>query len=141
MATFNGTAGDDTFDGTATADIFNLALGGNDIANGLDGDDVFNFGASLTAADRVDGGAGNDTVALAGDYSAGLVFGENVMTNVERLALGAGFNYDLTTNDQGIGVARLTVDASALGAANRLVFDGSAQLAGGFFSVTGGAGN
>jgi Ca2+-binding RTX toxin-like protein len=140
MGTFNGTANNDTFNGTATADVFNLGQGGNDTANGLGGDDVFNFGAALTSADRIDGGAGNDTVILAGDYSAGLVFGEDVMANVETLNLGAGFNYNLTTNDQGIGVARLTVDASALGATNRLVFDGSAEIDG-FFSVTGGAGN
>jgi Ca2+-binding RTX toxin-like protein len=140
MATFNGTAGNDKFNGTAADDIFNLASGGNDTANGLDGNDVFNFGAALTAFDRVDGGDGDDTVTLAGDYAAGLVFGADVMTNVETLELGAGFNYNLATNDQGIGVARLTVDASALGAANALVFDGSAEQTG-FFSVTGGAGN
>ena len=141
MATFNGTAGNDAFDGTAAGDFFELSLGGNDIANGLDGDDVFSFGATLTAADHIDGGAGNDAVSLNGNYSAGLVFGADVMTNVEMLVLGAGFNYKLTTNDQGIGVARLTVDASQLGASNHLVFDGSAEQVGGFFSVIGGAGD
>ena len=127
------------FDGTANDDIFNLASGGDDTANGLGGDDVFNFGAALTAADRIDGGAGADTVTLAGDYSAGLALGENVMTNVETLELGAGFDYHLATNDEGIGGARLTIDASALGAANSLVFNGSAEETG-FFSITGGAG-
>ena len=36
---------------------------------------------------------------------------------------------------------RLTVDASALGGDHQLVFDGSAEQAGGFLSVIGGAGD
>ncbi|MGH6872937.1 MAG: hypothetical protein ACREHE_15665, partial [Rhizomicrobium sp.] len=73
--------------------------GGDDTVSGLNGKDVFNFGAALTAADTIDGGAGGDTVQIKGDYSGGLVFAATTMVNVEALSLGAGFDYTITTND------------------------------------------
>jgi Ca2+-binding RTX toxin-like protein len=141
MATFKGTAGDDTLTGTSGNDKFNLTQGGNDTAFGGDGNDVFTMGATLTATDSIDGGVGTDTVTLKGDYSAGLIFAATTIVNIEKLQLFAGFNYNLTTNDANVGAGdKLIVNGGALKAGNFLVFDGSAETDGGF-AVTGGAGN
>lgn len=141
MATFTGTGADDAFVGTTTADTFDLSQGGNDTASGLDGDDAFGLGAEFNAADRIDGGTGNDTVTLAGDYSTQLVLDPATLQNVETIALDGGFNYNLKLDDGNVGGStRLTVDASALGAGNALTFDGRAETDG-FFSLVGGAGN
>ncbi|HEV2562729.1 MAG TPA: bluetail domain-containing putative surface protein, partial [Rhizomicrobium sp.] len=87
------------------------------------------------------GGTGNDTVTLAGNYSAGLTFSATTMVNVEALSLGAGFNYNLTTNDANVASGQtLTVDGSALGATNTLTFNGAAET-NGSFNIKGGAGN
>ncbi len=141
MAIIKGTSGDDTLTGTDGNDKFNLTQGGNDTAFGGGGNDVFAMGATLTAADHIDGGDGTDSVTLKGDYSAGLVFGATTIVNVEKLQLYAGFNYSFTMNDANVAAGqRLTVNAGALGSANHLTFDGSAETDGGF-AVTGGAGN
>ena len=41
-------------------------------------------GAALTAADSFDGGTGNDTVYLKGDYSGGLVLGATTLSASRR---------------------------------------------------------
>ena len=56
-------------------------------------------GASLTAADTVDGGSGADTLNLNGDYGAGLTLGATTLANVENIVLAWGHSYNLTTND------------------------------------------
>jgi hypothetical protein len=57
-----------TFNGSAETDGSLAVTGGA-------GNDLFTMGAALTAADRFDGGAGNDTLVLNGDYSGGAVLG------------------------------------------------------------------
>ena len=99
MTAFKGTSGDDSLTGTASADTFDLIQGGEDSATGLGGNDTFSLGRTLDAGDTIDGGTGHDQLFLRGDYSDGVTFGATTVTNVERLALGAGFNYRLTTND------------------------------------------
>src|SRR5262249_30200912 len=51
-----GEAGNDHLTGSAESDIFRLDSGGNDTANGGDGDDLFKFGVGFTSADHVDDG-------------------------------------------------------------------------------------
>ncbi len=129
---FNGSHGNDSFTGTSGNDIFNLWSGGNDKAKGLGGDDVFNMGAALNARDTINGGGGNDTVNLDGDY-AGLVFKAFTMTQVENIVFAAGHDYSITTSDNTVAaLATLHVDASALGPGRSLVFDGSAETNGNF---------
>jgi Ca2+-binding RTX toxin-like protein len=141
MAIFKGTAGDDNLVGTSGNDRFVLTKGGNDTASGGDGNDSFFLGATLTAADRLDGGNGTDALDLKGDYSAGLVFGANTIVNIEKMNLYAGFDYDLTMNDGNVAAGqRLTVNAGGLKSINHLVFDGSAETDGSYV-VTGGAGD
>ncbi|HEY1261067.1 MAG TPA: S8 family serine peptidase [Stellaceae bacterium] len=96
----------------------------------------------LVAADRINGGAGLDALRLDGAYTGknAVVFGPKTMVNVERIDLGAGFGYSLTTDDATVAKERmLTVDGSALGSSDRLVFDGGAETDGRFV-LTGGAG-
>jgi len=139
--TIKGTAGDDNLTGTSGNDAFNLTQGGNDTVHGLGGNDSFSFGATFTAADSVDGGDGADVLKLAGDYSAGIVFGAATLTNVETISLADGNSYRLTTNDATVAAGQsMTVDASALTGTNTLTFDGSAET-NGTLGVRGGAGN
>ena len=128
MASFDGTSGDDSLAGGSHDDNFDLTLGGDDTAFGAAGADGFYFGQSFTAADRVDGGKGLDTLDLNGDYSAGVVFAAATMVNVEALSLEAGFDYRLTLDDANVAAgAVLTIDAWG-----RTRFDGSAETDGRF---------
>jgi Ca2+-binding RTX toxin-like protein len=141
MADFTGTPGNDTLTGTSSADSFNLIQGGEDTASGLGGDDVFAMGGTLDAGDQIDGGTGYDQIYLRGDYSGGVTFGATTVTNIDRIALGQGFDYRLTTNDATVAAnATMIVDASLLSSANSLTFDGSAE-SDGHFRIIGGAGD
>ncbi len=148
--TFSGGAGGDALTGGALSDTFDFTLGGNDIGVGGAGDDTFNFAAALTSADKIDGGAGNDTAVLNGDYSTQFNFGSTTMLNVETLSLKDGFNYNLHPSNATVAAGQtLTVDGSHLGVASMLTFKGNAESDGNFAvtggngadSITGGAGN
>jgi Ca2+-binding RTX toxin-like protein len=133
-----GGAGNDSLTGGALADKFHLEKGGNDTVHGGDGNDVVLVGAKLTSADAIDGGAGSDTLSLAGATTVTL--GASTIANIETIVFGAGFNYSLVTNNGNVAAGQtLTVDAGALGAGNGLTFNGSAE-ADGSFAFTGGAG-
>src|SRR5262249_30086385 len=56
------------------------------IVAGSDGDDTFKFSDDLLAGDRIGGGAGNDTVELAGHYSD-FVLGASTFAGIETLKL------------------------------------------------------
>jgi Ca2+-binding RTX toxin-like protein len=139
---FMGGAGDDVLTGGTAADVFDLSKGGNDTASGGGLHDVFLMGDTLTAADRIDGGSGNDTVNITGMGTAdSIVFSATTMVNVETLQLAAGASYDLITNDATVAAgATLLVAGNTLGAGDTLTFDGSAETDG-HFIVRGGAGN
>jgi Ca2+-binding RTX toxin-like protein len=140
---YKGTQGDNDFTGTSGGDRFNMAQGGDDTVSGGGGKDIFGYGATLTAADRIDGGDGRDIVRLQGDYSGAhaLVFAADTMVNVEILQLRGAFDYELTVNDTTVAAGQtFLVDASALGAGNSLSFDASADTDG-FFKFIGGAGD
>ncbi len=93
---------------------------GTDTFTGSSGNDTFNFNAGFNAADQINGGAGSDTLVLNGGFGS-LTFGATTMTNVETVRFGAGHNYSLTLADANVAAgATLTVDGSALGAADAL---------------------
>jgi Ca2+-binding RTX toxin-like protein len=141
MAIFVGTPGDDLFTGTAASDTFTLGLGGTDKAFGRGGNDVFDLGGALNAEDRLVGGGGYDTVNLDGDYSAGLVLAPSTLGEIEQVNFAAGNDYNITLDDGTVGAgAKMFFKGSALGAADTLTFDGSAELDG-QFRVSGGQGN
>ncbi|HEY0085783.1 MAG TPA: calcium-binding protein, partial [Allosphingosinicella sp.] len=128
-------------------DLLVLDDGGNDTVASGGGADFFYFGAAWTAADKVDGGAGFDTVALLGSYNMLLDAGH--LTGVERLNLytglhepgGTAASYSITTTDSAVAAGTaLNILAGSLRAEETLVFNGSAEKDG-RFTVTAGAGN
>jgi hypothetical protein len=139
--TIKGTKNNDVLKGTSGNDIFVLSQGGNDTASGLAGNDTFQFGATFTAKDSINGGAGTDVLSLAGDYSHGVVFGATTVVGVETITLGVHHDYKLTTNDASVAKNKtLTVDGSKLAAADTLTFNGSHET-NGHFDIIGGKGN
>jgi Ca2+-binding RTX toxin-like protein len=136
-----GTAADDNLTGTSGRDFFELQQGGNDTVSGLDGDDVFNFAASLTAADVIDGGTGNDLVRISGEaYGDGLVLAAGELTNVEKIQFGDGFDYNVTSADMLMNKGTFfTVDGASVHTGS-VIFDGSGEHHG-QFRMIGGAGD
>jgi hypothetical protein len=132
-----------------------LRDGGNDTAYGLAGVDTFYFGAAFTAADAVDGGGGNDVLALQGNYGAGLTFGTGTtgnITSIESISLYSGnnaqfgdtsnslYSYNLTMLDGNVADgAVLKVNGAHLRSGENLTFNGSAETNGSFL-VYGGLG-
>lgn len=156
-----GTSGNDFRAGGRGDDFFYLQQGGDDTTNGGTGNDAFYFGAALTAADVVDGGAGDDVLALQGNY-AGLTLGGGNLNNVETLALVSGsdtrfgdtganrYSYAVTSVDANVAAgAKLIVNGAVLLSGENLTFDGSTETDGSFFMyggmgtdrLTGGSGN
>jgi Ca2+-binding RTX toxin-like protein len=138
---FNAGAGNDTITAGSGDDLFLMTKGGTDAVKGGAGNDSFQFGGSLTSADKIDGGIGTqDQVTLDGDYSTGLILKSGTMINVETLLLTAGHSYKLTTNDATVAAGQtLTVEASSLGSGNAVTFNGSAETDG-HFVIEGGLG-
>jgi Ca2+-binding RTX toxin-like protein len=137
----HGTSGNDTLTGTAGNDVFNLDQGGDDTVSGLGGNDTFSFGAAFNAADRIDGGTGTDTLRLAGDYSSTVDFQATTLVSVEKIVVTAGDDYNLDLVNANVGAGEtLSVNASALGAANTLFFADTSENDGNL-SITGGAGD
>jgi Ca2+-binding RTX toxin-like protein len=135
-----GAAGDDALGGTARADSFDISSGGNDTVAAGAGDDTIYAGAAFNAADRMDGGAGNDTLDLNGDYAKGVIFEPATLSNVENIVLHAGHGYNLTLSDATVSKGTLTVDGSSLGANDTMRIDGSAETESSY-TMTGGAGD
>jgi Ca2+-binding RTX toxin-like protein len=115
-------------------DLIVLDDGGDDTVSAGGGNDFIYFGDAWTAADKVDGGAGTDTVALLGNYT--ITFGEGHLTGVERLALytgqhapgGTAHNYHVTVSDAALAAkTEFYVFAGSLKATETLVFNGSAE--------------
>jgi Ca2+-binding RTX toxin-like protein len=110
----------------------------NETLNGTGEDDEFFAGADFTAFDRAFGGAGFDTLHLAGNYAGGVTFAADTLQSIEKIAVSAGYSYRLVTHDANVAAAdTLTVDASALerGSGRSLYFDGSAETDGSFHLI------
>jgi Ca2+-binding RTX toxin-like protein len=133
-----GGLGNDTLTGGAGNDIFDLSHGGHDTVNGGGGNDRFTFAGNLDSGDRINGGDGNDTVYVQGDYTTGMLLGGGLFASVEKLVLGAGHNNSFTADDSLIAAGKtFTIDASALGAASRLYFNGTGETDG-HYNIIGG---
>jgi VCBS repeat-containing protein len=134
-------AGNDVLTGGSGNDFFHPGVG-NDTIHAGGGDDVISMVAGLTAADSIDGGSGNDTVYLNGNYSGGVTFTATTMTNIERVTLEAGHSYNLTIDNATVAAGQtMTFAGDNLGAADSFVFDGSHDTSGGALVILGGAGN
>jgi len=92
-----------TFDASASTGDQSVIFGVSNLkVSGGSGDDVFDFKGTLTGADLVDGGGGNDTVALTGgDFSGAAsvqLIGLNAMKGVETVRFDTiGTKIDHTT--------------------------------------------
>lgn len=124
--TIFGTAGDDSLNGTAGTDTFDVTQGGIDEIFGLDDNDVVLFGTTFDGNDRIDGGNGIDEVRLTGDYSVVTEFNNNSFVSVERLRLTAGFDYNLILKDDNAATG-FVVSASTLGAGDDVTLDATRE--------------
>lgn len=133
MSDFTGTGADDTQNGAATGDDFDFSQGGNDALNGRAGDDMFFMGDAFTAADRVHGGGGFDTMELAGDYSAGLILQDSSIRRVNKIVLDSGHDYTLKFADGNVAAgAVLRAGGSLAGSLGSIYLDGSREKDGAF---------
>ncbi|UVO54905.1 M10 family metallopeptidase C-terminal domain-containing protein [Sphingomonas sp. SUN039] len=136
-----GGSGNDTIIGNAANNSFDLRQGGVDTVNGGAGDDSFNFGAKLTAADSVNGGGGaNDQVGITGNYTGAnrLVLGATTLVDVDVLAVLPGGSYDIVINNATVAAGTtFTVFGGNLGVGESLAVDGSAELDGNIIVYSG----
>jgi Ca2+-binding RTX toxin-like protein len=148
--TISGGAGNDQLVGGAGNDRFLLQDVGDDNADGGAGLDTFYLGAAFTGADVVDGGEGNDVLALQGDYSNRTTFTN--MTSIASVSLYSGANgsfgdtannrysYNLATVNANVAAGEVfKINGANLQAGENLTFDGSAESDGSFL-VYGGLG-
>lgn len=113
-----GTPGDDDLEGTGRDDRFWVKEGGDDTLHGLGGNDLFDFGGTLTSGDMVFGGAGRDVIALAGTDRVSL--SSTSLKDIEAIKLEGradiliedGFG-DLAIHTSS-GAASISVDGSAV---------------------------
>ena len=149
----SGDSGNNDIVGGALGDQFLVQEGGNDNVQGLDGSDIFYFGAAFTAADRVDGGAGGDSLVLQGNYSSGITLGSlgvSNITSIESLSLLSGANtdygdtanarydYKITALDGNVAAGEtLQVNGANLLSGEDLTFDGAAETNGSFQFLAG----
>jgi Ca2+-binding RTX toxin-like protein len=130
---FDGTAGNDDITGTAGDDGFDMGQGGNDTVNGKAGMDIFLFEDTFTAQDSINGGSHPDAsliemdaLYLNGDYSSGVVFGANTVTNVENIYLTTANSYRFVLHDNTVkDDAIMAIRGGTLGAADDLTVDNS----------------
>jgi Ca2+-binding RTX toxin-like protein len=158
-STLRGNAANNVITGGSGNDFIYLTDGGVDTVFGGAGNDAFLFGATLTAADQVNGGAGADVLAIQGNYN--LVLGAGNLVEVETLSPLSGsdtrfgdsgtnlYSYSITTVDANVAAGgRLTINAAQLLAGENLTVNGSAETDGTFFiyggkggdTLTGGSG-
>jgi hypothetical protein len=127
-----------TVDGSALAAGQTLFFDGSQETNGSLavhgglGDDHFAMGAHFTAADRFDGGGGNDSLFLGGaNYN--VAFGGSTIRNIGDLVLFGGENYRFTENDNNVAAgATMNIDGNGIDGANTLYFNGSHETDGSF---------
>jgi Ca2+-binding RTX toxin-like protein len=139
MANFTGSSGNNTQSGTNNDDRFDYSQGGDDTLTGLGGNDTFLMGAALTPADAINGGSGNDTLKLSGDYIA-VSFAADTIKSIETIKLAGDFYYSVSFADGNVAAgATLVIDGSGLGAASTLISYSGAETDG-HVDVRGGAG-
>jgi len=153
---FRGNMGPNGIIGGNGVDLILAQDGGGDVIFGLGGDDRIYFGQAFDQFDFANGGDGTDRLILQGNYSAGIIFGEQPQGNInsiERIELLSASNteyggqtagpntYVLTMKDSNVQPGNtLTVDASNLQANEFLRLDATAETTSTYI-VLGGAGN
>ncbi len=152
---FRGNLGPNGIIGGNGNDLILAQDGGGDVLFTLGGDDQLYFGAAFDQYDFANGGDGTDRLILQGNYTGGVLFGEQPQGNIngiERIELlsssngtyggqSAGPNsYVLTMKDSNVQPGdTLTVDASGLAANEFLSLNAAAETSSSYV-VLGGAG-
>ncbi len=129
-----GSPGDDQLVGTAGDDVIDISAGGNDTVAAAEGNDTIIAGGAFNANDHIDGGSGDDVLAIAMDGSGSTTLGADTLLNVETIRITQAWSYSLTTNDATVAAGQtLIVDASqGVFSLSGLTFDGSAETDGKF---------
>lgn len=86
-----------TFNGSNSSGNLAISFGLSDVKiNGGTGDDEFRFGSTLTSADSVNGGGGQDAVFVSSDsYSGSVLAGLNALIAIESVHFeGSTINFD-----------------------------------------------
>lgn len=130
-------AGDDSLLMSGRADFVFANGGGDDDIQMGGGGDTVNMFETLTAAEHVDGGSGNDEIDLSGDYSAGITLTATTIVNFETLFLNFGNSYTITADDGTVAAGKSLVVTGSFGAGNVLIFDASAETDGTYFIAAG----
>jgi hypothetical protein len=111
-----GTDGDTTIDATIDASAFTgkLTVGGSDVNDieikGGTGDDTFKMGANLKKTDKIDGGAGKDTITMT---AAALTDQFTNVSNVEVVRFDAATaNVAMDVSKLSAGVTEVSMDLS-----------------------------
>ena len=135
-----------TFNGSAETDgSFVIHTGrGTNVVTGGAGNDVFHMRADFASFDdKVNGGAGFDTVILDTGYLSNLANSLSIflrdIEHVKLLSVASGAsNYNLRTAEAVVAAgATLTVDGSALGKDDKFLFDGTTETDGKFVLLGG----
>jgi Ca2+-binding RTX toxin-like protein len=138
--TVHSGTGQGLFYGGAGTDSFDMSAGGTYVIKGNGGQDTFTLGANLFSGDKIDGGDGEDTVVLSGDYSAGIAFSYSTMVNVENIVLGGGHSYNLSPANATVAAGQtLTIDGSQLFPTDVMTVHADHETDG-YFNLLGGAG-
>ncbi|HET7086181.1 MAG TPA: hypothetical protein VFI23_15500 [Rhizomicrobium sp.] len=111
-------AGDDSFTWSDQPGGTLSGFGGNDTFN------ISHWGPTPGLPSfSIDGGGGFDTLNITGGTNSTTGIADFNVSNVERINLGAGYNYNIVGNSSLVTSGNtLTVDGSALGASNQLNF-------------------
>jgi Ca2+-binding RTX toxin-like protein len=135
----NGLIGRDTLTGNGGNDTIQMAGAGPAVIDAGSGNDLIQlqsadasmYGYAFTAATRVQGGTGYDTLEVR--QARVMTFTDTTVRGIEHLLMDDGFDYDFTSADATVASgARLLVDGLALSAGNFLHFNGAAETNGHF---------
>ena len=162
MATVNGTGNSDFIhlatdglpapggrtdipEATDDSDVINSGVGGSDIIIAGGGHDSIHFAADLDGSDKIDGGAGVDSLIIHDQVF--VIFGAESLISIDEILIpfisipsGTFGSVGLTMNDANVIAGQeLTVDAFDLSSDVDFSFDGSDETNGAFY-VIGGAG-
>lgn len=125
MAIFVGHPWSESIPGTTGDDLFVMGsggrqFGGDDTVTGSLGNDVFDFDASFTGTDVVDGGVGTDTLRLSGNYAFGALTLEN-LSSVEIVELSGRKSFLLGVEDAAVAAGgNLTIDGRRVSASGHI---------------------
>jgi Ca2+-binding RTX toxin-like protein len=126
--------------GGAASTYFTGGAGANTFRGGSGNDYVY-FGENFGKNDHLDGGGGNNTLQLIGDFSAGLTVTAAMMKNFEYLSFQNGYDYKITLSDANVAAGQqLEIYASNLDSSHSLNFNGTHETDGSFYFYDG-AGN